>query len=223
MTGSASAPDDVCNAAMEAAGQSYVQNAGNAHAALEMVDEWDPTGLAGGVDQTLRGMEGPELQAAIQGNVNPNVQKLRNANANVADAVGGVKQIKGLLKRGVGKVCGAAASDDTLVRQGKKRESAERLARKAADAEKGGKAQNNVPFGHGVSVTTPESNAKFSRDPSDASFATRTRLEQAGFEVRHTPTGRDAYHHTVQLPKPVTDEVADRFNTAFGRAPKGGQ
>lgn len=57
-------------------------------------------------------------------------------------------------------------------------------------------------------------------DPGDAVSATRRSLEEAGFEVRHTPTQKDADHHTVQLPKPVTDEIAARFNEVFGRRKK---
>ncbi len=107
--------------------------------------------------------------------------------------------------------------DDILVRQGKSRESATRLAKQAEAAEKGGSAQNGVPYGHGVSVTTPASNAKLAKNPLDAVSAPRKAIEDAGFDVRHTPTRRDPNHHTVQLPKPVTKEVADTFNDVFGR------
>jgi hypothetical protein len=103
---------------------------------------------------------------------------------------------------------GGVGPDDILVRRGRSRESAKRLAKHAAMAENGGSAQNGVSYGHGVSVTTPESNARLASDPSDAVAATRRALEDAGFEVRHTPTRKDSHHHTVQLPKPVTDAVA---------------
>ena len=63
---------------------------------------------------------------------------------------------------------------------------------------------------HGVSVSTNKSSV-----PSSSS--TSSILELAGFIVRHTPTRRDKGHHTVELPKPVTKEVADKFNKAFGR------
>jgi hypothetical protein len=92
------------------------------------------------------------------------------------------------------------------------------LAKQAQAAEtSGGTAQNGVPLGHGISVTTPESNVRLARNPEDAVSATRTALERAGFEVRHTPTRNDPNHHTVQLPKPVTEEIADRLNQVFGR------
>lgn len=112
---------------------------------------------------------------------------------------------------------GPVGPEDLLVRRGRTPESAQRLGRQAAAAERAGAAQNGIPFGHGVSVTTPESNALLARDPADAASATRRALEEAGFEVRHTPTRADPNHHTVQLPKPVTDAVADLFNQIFGR------
>jgi hypothetical protein len=49
---------------------------------------------------------------------------------------------------------------------------------------------------HGVSVTTPESNLKLSRDPEDAVTATRQQIEEAGFGLVHTPTYKDDFHHT---------------------------
>jgi hypothetical protein len=81
----------------------------------------------------------------------------------------------------------------------------------------GGTATNGVPYGHGVSVTSPDANQALARDPSDAVDATRRAFEEAGFEVRYTPTRRDSDHHTVQLPKPVNEEVATRFNTVLRR------
>lgn len=107
--------------------------------------------------------------------------------------------------------------DITLVRRGRSRESARRRGQQAASAEHAGLAQNGLPFGHGVSVTTPEANARLATDPTDAVHATRQALEDAGFVVRHTPTRADSDHHTVQLPKPVTEDVADLFNNVFGR------
>lgn len=111
-----------------------------------------------------------------------------------------------------------AAPDDLLVRRGKDWESATRLAKLAARAEKGGTAINGVPYGHGISLSSPDANLRLARDPVDAVQATRRVLEEAGFEVRYTPTVRDADHHTVQLPKPVIEEVATRLNTILGRS-----
>lgn len=112
--------------------------------------------------------------------------------------------------------------DDVLVRRGAGRESAQRLAKQAEAAEKAGTARNGIPFGHGVSVTTPESNRRLASNPADVAEATRRALEDAGFEVRHTPTRSDPDHYTVQLPKPVTEAVADQFNCVLGRMSKGG-
>jgi hypothetical protein len=84
---------------------------------------------------------------------------------------------------------GGVGPEDTLVRRGTSPESARRLETQATAAENAGTAQNGVPFGHGVSVTTPESNARLAKDPADAVSATRRALEDAGFEVRHTPSG----------------------------------
>jgi hypothetical protein len=112
-----------------------------------------------------------------------------------------------------------AAPGDLLVRRGIMWESAARLERLAAMAEQAGIATNGVPFGHGVSLTSPEANQQLARDPNDAATTTRQELEMAGFEVRYTPTRKDADHHTVILTTPVTDEVAVRFNTLLRRSP----
>ena len=110
-----------------------------------------------------------------------------------------------------------AAPDDLLVRRGKNWESAARLARQAEKAEQAGMAQNSLPFAYGMSVTSPQANAVLANDPNDACQATRRAFEEAGFEVRFTPTTTDDDHHTVVLPKPVTQDVAQRFNTVLGR------
>jgi RHS repeat-associated protein len=92
-----------------------------------------------------------------------------------------------------------AKGAEILSRLGTSKESVARLARKAAEAEEG--------IGiHGVSVTAgPPSGA--------ASQATREAVE-AAFPVHNT--GQDL-HRTVELPKPVTQAVADLFNSIFGR------
>ncbi len=110
-----------------------------------------------------------------------------------------------------------ATPPTVLVSRGSQRESAKRLAQQAAAADKAGNAKNGIPYGHGVSVTTPEANARLSRDPTDASQATRAAFEAVGFEVRATPTNSDPTHHTVQLSNPVTPEVAAAFNAVLGR------
>ncbi len=97
----------------------------------------------------------------------------------------------------------ALAAGGMLYRFGTKAETASELAAQAAKAEAGG-------FGHGVSVTT--------RAPTKtpASAGTRESIE-AQFPVKRT--GDSAGHHTVELPKPVTNEVAGLFNRLFGRTP----
>lgn len=103
------------------------------------------------------------------------------------------------------------------MRRGTQWESVNRLAAQATRAEQAGAAVNGVPYGHGLSVTTPEANQRLARDPADAVQATRRMLEEAGFEVRYTPTAHDTDHHTVQLANPVTEEIARRFNRVWGR------
>ena len=102
---------------------------------------------------------------------------------------------------------------DVLVRRGTSWESPRRLARQAKQAREAG-------FRHGVSVTVPEANLLLARDPTDVSQASRRALEDAGLKVHPTPTRRDPNHHTIELPDPVTDEVAEVFNRIFGRAKK---
>ncbi|MFJ9776076.1 RHS repeat-associated core domain-containing protein [Kitasatospora sp. NPDC101157] len=100
--------------------------------------------------------------------------------------------------------------DQVFVRQGTGWESTGRLERMAADAEATGR------FGHGVSVTVPESNEALSRNPSDSVTATKGEIA-AHFELRYTPTARDNMHHTLVLPKPVQAEAQRTLNETFGR------
>ena len=97
------------------------------------------------------------------------------------------------------------ASDDVIYRLGDRRESPTRLGKKSAEAEA-------VIGKHGVSGST-------TRPPAGTpcSSASCSELESAGFSVHRTPSRRDAGHVTIELPKPVTKEVADAFNTVFGR------
>ena len=89
-----------------------------------------------------------------------------------------------------------------LVRFGRAAESADKLAADAAKAEAKG-------FPHGVSTKQV---AKLSGSDKAHRAALKADVEQS-FVVEQT--GRDSAHHTVHLPKPVTPEVADRFNTVF--------
>jgi hypothetical protein len=91
--------------------------------------------------------------------------------------------------------------DEVLYRFGAAPETAAKLAEDAALAEA-------VLGVHGVSATTR-------RPRWSAPSARRSEVEKH-FAVHHT--GRDPAHRTIELPKPVTQEVADTFNRLFGRA-----
>jgi hypothetical protein len=93
-------------------------------------------------------------------------------------------------------------AEEQLKRFGTDPESAERLAEQAAAAEK-------FLGIHGVSTTARDTNAP-------AGVAPRPEVEKH-FRVHDTPTRRDRLHRTVELPKPVTPEVAELFNRVFGR------
>jgi hypothetical protein len=89
---------------------------------------------------------------------------------------------------------------DRLYRFGLEIESAQDLGRQAAESKARG-------FPHGVSV--------FGRSTRpDAASALRVDVE-AHFVVHKT--GRNPFHYTIELPEPVTDSVAERFNALFGR------
>jgi hypothetical protein len=103
---------------------------------------------------------------------------------------------------GVGVIGCITKKGEILSRLGKSRESAARLGRKASEAE----AHIGI---HGVSTTAGPPSAP-------ASQAAREAVESK-FRVHDTPTRNDPLHRTVELPKPVTPEVADDFNKVFGR------
>jgi hypothetical protein len=90
--------------------------------------------------------------------------------------------------------------DEVLTRFGDAPESVQKLAEDSAKAEA-------VLGLHGVSVT-----ARTPRWP--APVAKRSDVEKHFFVHN---TGSDPMHRTVELPKPVTQEVADLFNRLFGR------
>jgi hypothetical protein len=48
------------------------------------------------------------------------------------------------------------------------------------------------------------------------STADRDAIERH-FPAHDTPTRNDPLHRTIELPKPVSEEVADTFNRIFGR------
>jgi hypothetical protein len=92
-----------------------------------------------------------------------------------------------------------------LYRAARGYESATRLARQAAEAETKGQP-------HGISVTGNPN--KFSNPAEAGPGATKTQIE-ANFPVHSTPSRADPTHHTVELPKPVTQAVADVINRLF--------
>jgi hypothetical protein len=92
--------------------------------------------------------------------------------------------------------------DPHLIRFGKGPESAEQLAADAAQAEKAG-----LPHG----VSTKQVGRVSGTDNAHRS-APKSEVEKH-FTV--TQTGNKATHHTVELPKPVTPEVAKKFNAVF--------
>lgn len=95
--------------------------------------------------------------------------------------------------------------DDLIYRLGDRRESATRLGRKSQEAE-------DALGVHGVSGSTTPPAAG-----TPCSAASCSALEAAGFRVHRTPSRRDPGQVTIELPQPVTKEVADAFNEVFGR------
>ena len=89
---------------------------------------------------------------------------------------------------------------NALYRFGLEPETANDLAEQCAWAESHG-----LP--HGVSAF-----ARSSRP--DAASARRADIEE---HFRVHKTGRNSYHFTIELPKPMTDTTADLFNRLFGR------
>lgn len=94
-------------------------------------------------------------------------------------------------------------SPEVLKRFGVAPESAEKLGTAAAQA-------FEILGIHGVSVTARDTKAP-------AGHASRTDIEKH-FRVHDTPSRRDPLHRTVELPQPVTDDVAELFNRLFGRS-----
>jgi hypothetical protein len=92
------------------------------------------------------------------------------------------------------------AGELRLYRFGLSRETAALLGEQAARAEALG-----LP--HGVSV--------FSRTNREDAVSAALADVERHFTVHQT--GKSSYHYTVELPKPVTQNVADLFNGIFGR------
>ncbi|WP_217705798.1 RHS repeat domain-containing protein [Peristeroidobacter soli] len=96
------------------------------------------------------------------------------------------------------------AGDKLLYRRGP-HDSRRTLEKQAQDA----KANADVNI-HGVSVST---NPKGKRPDQVVRCAKCSDVENAGFSV--TKTGKDPDHYTVELPEPVTEDVARMWNDLF--------
>lgn len=109
--------------------------------------------------------------------------------------------IQGAVASGVPQATDPAKPGKELVRFGQSPETVEKLASDAAAA-----LANPQLRIHGVSA--------FYRKPvpSAAEFASVA----AAFKIYKT-LGRG--HYTIELPSPVTQEIADTFNRVFGRIP----
>ncbi|MCP3996960.1 MAG: hypothetical protein GY722_18140 [bacterium] len=161
----------------------------NAESRQELRETLREVPLAGGVLATVTD--------SLLGSVAP-------ANAEEANAVlvGMAIPVGGVGKAGGGKV--AKEGSEHLVRFGKGAETASQLGADAARAEAAG-------FPHGVST-------KLVRRLSGSDKAHRSALKsdvERRFVVEQT--GRNPSHHTVHLPKPVTETIAEFFSSVFKR------
>jgi len=142
---------------------------------------------------------GGALKESAVGILNPakTVAKL----GKLANAVAKAEKKTHGITSGASKLTGDG--DRVIYRMGTSKESASRLGRKAQEAE-------DAIGIHGVSGSTTKPSVP-------CSAASCSSLETAGFKVRATPTRNDPNHVTIELPNPVTKEVAKKFNDAFGR------
>ena len=140
-----------------------------------------------------------------------------NIGAAIVDSIGIAYDAAAILAPGVpggaglGIRAGRMASDaatlapDTLVyRIGEDWESSTRMSRKAGESE----AVTGI---HGLSAST-------NKHAIACVAATCGALRDAGFAVRATPSKSDPGHVTIELPKPVTKDVAKRLNETMGRS-----
>jgi hypothetical protein len=104
-----------------------------------------------------------------------------------------------------GQTCILVHNADTrLYRIGISKESVNRLEKKSIEAE-----ESKIGI-HGVSASENQ------RPNMASSSASRQSLEKH-FKVHNTPTRDIPDHVTIELPKPVTKEIADLFNELFER------
>lgn len=93
-----------------------------------------------------------------------------------------------------------------LKRMGKGPETLKTLTEQSAKAEANG-------FPHGVSTKLIN---KIARNDNVHRVVPKTEVEKI---FRAPQTGLDPYHHTVELPKPITQEIVDLFNKLFPPVP----
>ncbi len=146
-----------------------------------------------------------EFEQAWKGEPSRVLNTIGSPLGTIADALNG--DFKGMIvgavmSRAPGGKSGVKAAG-FFVRFGKGAESAESLAAQAVKAEKAG-------FPYGVSVKAQERVSAADRikhrvaDQAEAKSAFNT-----------TQTGNNPNHHTVELPKPVTEKVAQKFNEVY--------
>jgi RHS repeat-associated protein len=99
-----------------------------------------------------------------------------------------------------GAIVTTQSGDEILTRR-TAHESTNRLAKRAADAEK----KTGI---HGVSASASP------LKPDGAAKASRSEVEKV-FKVHNTPSAADPLHRTVELPKPVTNRITRIFNRIF--------
>ncbi|MDZ5816143.1 RHS repeat-associated core domain-containing protein [Stenotrophomonas maltophilia] len=146
-----------------------------------------------------------EFEQAWKGEPSRVLNTIGSPLGTVADALNG--DFKGMIvgavmSRAPGGKSGVKAAG-FFVRFGKGAESAESLAAQAVKAEKAG-------FPHGVSVKAQERVSAADR------LKNRVADQAEAKSAFNTPqTGNNPNHHTVELPKPVTEKVAQKFNEVY--------
>lgn len=96
------------------------------------------------------------------------------------------------------------SDEKKFIRYGNGPETMARFANDAAAAE----SQIGI---HGVSVI-------LRKPPAGPRLEAIVRDARANFRI--TQTGRNKFHYTVELPKPVTQAVVDKFNSVFTFIPR---
>ncbi|HDS1578970.1 TPA: RHS repeat-associated core domain-containing protein [Stenotrophomonas maltophilia] len=143
-----------------------------------------------------------EFEQAWKGEPSRVLNTIGSPLGTVADALNG--DFKGMIVDAVlSRAPGGGKAAGFFVRFGKGAESAESLAAQAVKAEKAG-------FPHGVSVKAQERVSAADR------VKHRVADQAEAKSAFNTPqTGNNPNHHAVELPKPVTEKVAQKFNEVY--------